>query len=187
MSTASKYIPRAFNNSNALKDYAELNKDKKFVVKSRTSGGIELKDPKTLNFTPEDDFFAQEFIDNPMLFDGHKFDFSVYVVITSIEPFRLYFFPKNINIRFCSRPYGDLEDIDSYVPGPTHITALDLPAIRDYFLNGYTLREAFDSMVRTAGGDADEVWKKIEDCIRTIGVEKERLISEHVRHFLTNF
>lgn len=115
-----------------------------------------------------------------MLFDGHKFDFSVYVVITSVEPFRLYVFPKNINIRFCSRPYGDLEDVDSYVPGETHITAMDLPAIRDYFLNGYTLREAFDVMIKKNGGDADEVWEAIEDCIRTIGVEKERLISEHV-------
>lgn len=34
--------------------------------------------------------FIQEFIANPLLFNGYKFDIGVYVVITSVLPLRIY-------------------------------------------------------------------------------------------------
>ncbi len=34
--------------------------------------------------------FLQEFISNPLLIDGYKFDIGVYVVITSVKPLRIY-------------------------------------------------------------------------------------------------
>ncbi len=34
--------------------------------------------------------FLQEFISNPLLIDGYKFDIGVYVAITSLQPLRIY-------------------------------------------------------------------------------------------------
>ena len=34
--------------------------------------------------------FIQELVADPLLIDGHKFEIGVYVVITSIDPMRLY-------------------------------------------------------------------------------------------------
>ncbi len=36
--------------------------------------------------------FSQEFVTNPLLVSGHKFDIGVYTVITSIDPLRIYVF-----------------------------------------------------------------------------------------------
>lgn len=177
LNTTSKYIPKAFNNSEELLTYSKLNKDTKFVVKSKIHAGAKITKPSEIKF--DDENFAQVLIENPLLYGGHNFDFSVFVLISAVEPLRLYYFPKNINLRFSSKPY---EDSDSVGPSQNdHIPALDFEPVRDYFLNGYTLKEALDAMVNKSGGNPDDVWKQVEDCVRTIVIEKERFISNHVR------
>lgn len=44
--------------------------------------------------------FIQEYIDNPLLIDGYKFDIGVYTIITSIDPLRVYMYNGDILFRY---------------------------------------------------------------------------------------
>ena len=44
---------------------------------------------------------ASEYIDNPLLIDGYKFDLRVYVALTSINPLRLYMYEDGL-VRFAT-------------------------------------------------------------------------------------
>ena len=44
----------------------------------------------------DDGSFIQEFVDDPLLIDGYKFDIGVYTMITSIDPLRIYVFEGTV-------------------------------------------------------------------------------------------
>jgi hypothetical protein len=41
--------------------------------------------------TIQDNVVAQTYVDNPLLFKGHKFDFRIYMFISSVDPFKVYY------------------------------------------------------------------------------------------------
>jgi tubulin monoglycylase TTLL15 len=178
----SKYIPKAFKDIEKLKDYASDHPDKKFVLKFKTNRGVELKTVAEMSFNVSSEYFAQEFIENPLLFNGHKFDFAVYVLISSIDPLRVYYYTKNILMRFCPVPYdkNDFSNLDSYVVTPTNIPVVEFNGTREFYDAGYTHREAFEAFVRRSGGSVDSVWFQVEDCIRSIVMTRERHYIYHV-------
>ena len=53
----------------------------------------------------EKQFVVSEYIDNPLLFNGYKFDLRIYVAITSINPLRLYIYEEGLT-RFCTTKYN---------------------------------------------------------------------------------
>ena len=92
-STELKWIPRAFRlpkDKDKFLKYVKDHPDKLWVKKSNTHRGIKVQDVSSMNLT-EEGFFVQEFIQNPLLVDGYKFDIGVYVVMTSVDPLRVYF------------------------------------------------------------------------------------------------
>lgn len=48
---------------------------------------------------------ASEYIANPLLIDDYKFDLRVYVVITSINPLRVYMYEEGLT-RFATVKYN---------------------------------------------------------------------------------
>jgi Tubulin-tyrosine ligase family len=189
--TQSKYVPKAFLNVEDVKNYSKQHPEKRFVTKFKSNRGVKLQSVNEMNFTDsnsQNDYFAMEFIENPLLFNGHKFDFAVYVVITSINPLRIYLYNKNIIMRFCPDTYdaSNAEERDRYVVHSSHIPGSKFPGVQEFFKADYTYKEAFNAFLRRKGVDEEKVWKDVEDLIRSIIVSKEKFfideVSEKVRH-----
>lgn len=70
-----------------------------FVQKSNDHRGIQIENVQNLDLTTEGTFI-QEFVDNPLLVDGHKFDIGVYTIITSVDPLRVYIYNGDILFRY---------------------------------------------------------------------------------------
>ena len=47
----------------------------------------------------EDPIIVQSYIQNPFLINGYKFDFRIYVLVTSINPLRIYLYKDGL-VRF---------------------------------------------------------------------------------------
>ena len=44
----------------------------------------------------EDPIIVQSYIQNPLLINGYKFDFRIYVLVTSINPLRIYLYKDGL-------------------------------------------------------------------------------------------
>ena len=85
-------------------EYSELNPDKLFVQKNNHHRGIKII-PLDKLYLKSRASFVQEFIQDPLLIDGYKFDIGVYTYITSIDPLRIYVYNGDCHIRFCLKKY----------------------------------------------------------------------------------
>ncbi|XP_065217013.1 probable tubulin polyglutamylase ttll-15 [Planococcus citri] len=180
--TNSKYIPKAFQmpdqKENLLK-YISKHPKKVFVQKSNDHRGIKIEKIENLNLSAKGTFL-QEFVDNPLLVDGHKFDIGVYTIITSIEPLRVYIYNGDILFRFCPDKYYpfDPENRNKYVIGDDYLPIWEVQSLKKYFTEGgYSMKESFNAYLRSRGRNPDKMWFKIEDAIRNIILLKESSIS----------
>ena len=188
--TNSKYIPKSFINSEDLQKYAELHPEKRFVQKNKSNRGVKLKKASEMNFTDTEyysNYFGQEFIENPLLFDGHKFDFGVYVVITSVNPLRFYHYNDNVMLRFCVEPYDhyNFDDIHTYVIDDHHITAGAFPAVKQYYNKSYSYKAAMNAYFTEQGHDMNKVWSQVDDCIRQVILSRNDYFMDAVSFFFT--
>lgn len=178
--TNMKYIPRSFRlpkEEKELREYAE-NTQKEFVVKHHQHRHINVRKIEKINFN-DNETFVQEFIQNPLLVDGHKFDIGVYVIITSIFPLRVYIYYGDILFRYCPQKYYpfDPENLDKYVVGDDYLPTWELPSLAKYYhALGYGMKGSFDAYMRSQGRDPEVIWEKVEDAIRVALLTKENLI-----------
>lgn len=185
----SKYVPKAFNESDKLLEYAAMYPQKKFVQKFHSNRGVLLRNASDIIFDLSEKsalfrYFAQEFVEDPLLFEGHKFDFGVYVVITSVNPLRIYYYTKNILLRFCSLPYdpNNFDNVDSYVISDVCLFSWDFPKLQMYHDQIYSYKEAISLYFTEKGYNMSAVWMQVEDCIKTIVLANEHTFIEAVRN-----
>ena len=77
--------------------------------------------PSNVNTKP---LLVQHYIGNPFLIDDRKFDFRIYVTLTSIDPIRLYIFDQGL-VRFAAEKY----------PGPHDCLANKYMHLTNYSIN----------------------------------------------------
>lgn len=189
----SKYIPRGFTDINELKAFAEQHPDTRFVQKLKSNRGVSLRKISEMNLTNTDDiftnYFAQVFVEDPLLIGGHKFDFNIYVVITSIDPLRVYYYSKTYHMRFCKKPYNptNFDDLETYVVADSNIPGLDFPEIQKYFNKTYTAKDAFNMFLIERGHDPNDIVKQVEECINTVVMDKEPKFIEHLQTFQAKY
>ncbi|CAO1415734.1 unnamed protein product [Diamesa serratosioi] len=190
--TDSKYIPKAFMSSEELQNYAEKNPEKRFVQKKKNNRGVVLKKASEMNFTITESLtnnFGQEYIENPLLFDGHKFDFGVYVVITSVNPLRFYYYNDNVVIRLCSLPYNpdNFDDLKTYVVSDDHIPGTHFKTIEEYYNMSYSFKTAMNAYFTGKGYDMNKVWNQVEDCIRSVIVSRNDYFMASLKNYKSKF
>lgn len=186
-SRGGQYIPAAFKipeDQQAFLDYARSNPTKLFVQKSNDHRGIRIRSNDDANFT--DGTFVQEFIERPFLVDGYKFDIGVYVVITSVDPLRLYVYKGDVLFRFCPVKYYpfDPEVLDKYVVGDDYLPIWNVPSLKRYYTEfGFSMKDSFDAYVREHEKNPTKMWERVYDAIREVVLMKEMQIREVSKRF----
>lgn len=97
----SKFIPKAFKNSEHKEKflkYAAENKNAMFLQKHNQHRGVYLKNVTAIDLSSGESF-VQEYVQDPFLVDGYRFDIGVYVALTSVNPLRAYWFRGDVLFR----------------------------------------------------------------------------------------
>lgn len=181
--TDMKYIPPAFRlpkDEEKFRKYSEENPEKLFVVKHYQHRHIKIKKVKDINYK-DNETFIQEFIDNPLLVDGYKFDIGVYTIITSIDPLRVHIYTGDVLFRYCPQKYHpfDAENLDKYVVGDDYLPTWEVPSLSRYYnALGLGMRGSFDAYMKSIGKNPQVIWQQVEDAIRLAILTKQPLMKD---------
>jgi tubulin monoglycylase TTLL15 len=152
------------------------------IEKNLRSGGVRMIDASEVD-VKNDKKIYQAFMDSPFLIDDHAFDLGVYVVVTSMNPLRIYRY-DDVLMRFCQKEFFPFDRYDTarYVVDDNHISAFDMPAFREQHTKyGYSVRQIFDNFVRDNAYSVDKFWKHIDHAINDVIPQHEPKIMEKVR------
>ncbi|RZF34125.1 hypothetical protein LSTR_LSTR003535 [Laodelphax striatellus] len=176
-----KFVPRAFKMPQQKADllaYASKHPKKMFVQKSNDHRGIKIKQIEQLDLK-QNGTFIQEFIDDPLLVDGHKFDIGVYTIITSIDPLTVYFYNGDVLFRYCPEKYYpfDPAKVDKYVVGDDYLPTWEVPSLKKFYNdNAFSMKDSFDAYLKQSGRDPSKIWSQVEEAIREVCLSKEHAI-----------
>ncbi|XP_054747909.1 probable tubulin polyglutamylase ttll-15 [Anastrepha obliqua] len=191
LSTSSlPFMPKAFRLPEQKKEflkYASINPHTLFVEKHNKHRSIRIRSPSYLNLSSSDNF-VQEFIQNPLLVDGHRFDIGVYVVLTSVDPLLIYMYTGDVLFRYCPEKYFpfDAENTEKYVVGNDYLPTWEVPSLIKYFeIFGGSMRASFDAYLRDNSLDPNVVWLQVEDIVREAILSKITNIAMIMRPYKT--
>lgn len=74
-----------------------------YIMKPAASScgkGIKIIGPKT-QVSRKQGYIVSQYISNPHLIDGFKYDLRIYVLVTSFEPLKIYMFREGL-VRFAT-------------------------------------------------------------------------------------
>ncbi|CAB3364005.1 Hypothetical predicted protein [Cloeon dipterum] len=171
-------IPPAFrlpDDKEKLLEYAHKNPKALFVEKNNDHRSVFFKPIAKINLDSKDNF-VQEFIANPLLISGHKFDIGVYTVVTSIDPLRIYKFDGDVLFRYCEEPYEpfNASNVPQYVIGEDYLPAWKVPALQKYAEMSYGFKESFDAHLKSIGKNPDSIWDQVDKAIASVYLSREK-------------
>lgn len=183
--TKSKYILPTFTFPDMIDEfdkYVMSHPSDKFIEKNYNNRGVQIVALDEIEYDASLKIY-QPFMANPFLIDGHAFDFGVYVLITSVNPLRIYRYATENFIRFCPEEYQpfDAEDTDKYVVDGDHLSAFEMPSFEELYENyGYSFKLIFEHIIREKGFSVEKFWQNIDDAISTVILQNEKHIIKAV-------
>uniref|UniRef100_T1L481 Tubulin--tyrosine ligase-like protein 9 n=1 Tax=Tetranychus urticae TaxID=32264 RepID=T1L481_TETUR len=176
--TSMDHIPKAFHlpkEKDKFVEYAKNNPDRLWVKKSNNHRGIWIEKIDEINLD-DSGHFVQEYIQNPLLIDGKKFDIGLYVIQTSINPLRVYIYDKDALLRWCGNKYNpfNASDFQSYVVGDDYTPIWEMPSLSKYFTElNYNMKQTLNIYLKSIGKDPEMMWNRIEEAITNVYKEKD--------------
>lgn len=130
---------------------------------------------------------VSRYIPNPLLINGYKFDLRIYVLLTSIDPLRLYVYNEGLT-RFASEKYrlsdcktNRFAHLTNYsVNKKNEKYVQNTSASEDSRGNKWSLSGLFKHL-QTIGVDCDLLWSKIYDVIIKSFSAVEGLVGQAVK------
>jgi len=170
--------------------YAKQNPKQLWIQKSSSHRGISIETKETVNLDMNDTLI-QEYMSNPLLIDGKKFDIGIYAVLTSVEPLRVYIYDTEVLLRFCAHPYLDRQtnkfnssNLDSYVVGDDYTPIWLMPSLLRYYVGtGLGMKQTLNSYLRNFNMSGDVIWSQIEETIKHVYKLKEHHLARMSRMF----
>ena len=180
----SENIPPGFQTVEDLRDFVNDFPDTRFVITS--NGNKAIKSGSEINVQDHDggEFFAQEYVEDPLLMDFYKFELSAFAVITSVYPLRIYLNTKEIVLRFCSEHYEDIDvvNLDKHFIGKSQKTAFEFSATKPYTNFNYTAKQAFIAVNQQHGLDYVQIFRDLEFIVWKTVADREHFFIDEVRH-----
>ena len=187
-----KNVPQAFQipaDKEEFLNYAKQNPEKLFVLKNNNHRGIKIEKVDNLNLDDDDEgSFVQEFIHNPLLVDGYKFDIGIYTTLTSVDPLRIYVHYNDVLLRFCPTKYHpfDPEDRDKYVVGDDYLPSWELPSFTKYMDEkaGFSFRDTLNAyIINSMKMDPNKMWDELYSTIVQVYQNTETHFAKAVRNY----
>ncbi|CAI8045915.1 Probable tubulin polyglutamylase ttll-15 [Geodia barretti] len=189
------YIPKAFRlpqQAQQLREEAAAHPEKLWVQKNNLHRGIKVKPIDKVSFAV-DGKFVQEFITNPLLLGGRKFDIGVYTAITSIDPLRVYIYHEELLLRFCSKDYRPFRASDpkQYVVDDEYTPVWEIPSLADLYQNQkLSCKQTLNTALQTLGHDPRRVWDQVNSITTEVLhhchpnlIKQTKKFSSSPRHF----
>jgi len=161
------FVPRVFSmpeDYHAFQQAALDNPGKRWLLKPKNAArgkGIELvSDPADVPM--ESSWMIQEYLENPHTMHGRKYVLRLYVLVSSVSPFRVYLYHQGF-AKLASMPY-DEENANnpySYLTNPD-VNALNLDADVPVEFVDF---ERYRAWLREQGHDDEALFAKIEDMV----------------------
>jgi len=172
------FFPNIYSMPNEYHDWlqhAYEDPNHKWILKPKNSSrgrGIEVV--RDLADVPLDQkFMVQDYLDNPHLINERKYVLRLYVLISSVEPLRVYLYDEGF-AKLASDPY-DLDDLDNPF---AHLTNPDINALNEeaeapvVFVN---LGE-YKKWLREQGHDDVALFDKVRDLVTITSISvRERM------------
>ncbi|CAI6358011.1 unnamed protein product [Macrosiphum euphorbiae] len=178
-----------------LRQVWEKNDEDKWIIKppaSARGSGIRVIS-KWAQIPKKIPLVVQRYIDNPYLINDTKFDLRLYILITSINPLRLYLYDNGL-VRFASVKYSsDLTTIsDRYM----HLTNYSINRLSSQYTENedadacqghkWTLRSLWTYMEKERKIDVKKLWKSLEDLVVKTVISGESPMSQMCSSNLSN-
>ncbi|BES98991.1 tubulin-tyrosine ligase activity [Nesidiocoris tenuis] len=150
-------------------EYARNNPGKTYILKpcrGSEGRGISLtKNPK--DFRTRYRMIGQVYISKPLLIGGFKFDFRIYVLVTSCDPLRIYVYNEGL-ARFATKKYEPSKS--NLAQKFMHLTNYSVNKRSEDFIidddeGSKRKLSSINKMFVKAGFDVDQIWDSIDDVI----------------------
>lgn len=111
---------------------------------------------------------------------------GVYVLITSMDPLRIYRWKSDVFLRFCPELYHpfDAERTGKYVVDERHIPYWEIPSLMNTVDKyNFSALDAFKHYLRDKEFDVDNLWTQVDDAINSITLLKTPQMYRYIEKF----